>query len=985
MESQRPLQRLLLHRLSAIDPVFWIGKGKTRVMAGLHIRAHNDAIPLRFAPGQVVRQQSLDNATREANADLSFGPGESRSTNLTTITIPIAKGGNLELAIPLVADDDMGGGFLNWRIRPSGGARTTVLEIDAVRNVISIGDGPRPTQASYPLSEEGMEIALRPGRNFALYTRGTLSEFLVGFTCVAVDPDAAALRVRLREGSVAAVDVSGRTLSDARFAVFAHPVGERLVGGVPTFSLAASPVAAAVFDPFTFRVMHWLYCAPTPFDVPLTDPALDPPRLQQPFITWGVDTGVVVPRTANVCRWFDNARALVIAGDPPPALVEETAASDRWPTLTLISTRPDLVERAMRANGGARGTDPDEPAVCWSRTSKTVIGAIVDSARPSRAVMERAAESAAAAVRERAPGVLPELTAFAAARRRRARRPALPYTPDLGIAMVSLAGNMTRGRLPDDDGTIVPDYSIYARDDLWLVPWSAPVHPDRSWLLFDLNVRIASEWIATRACVELYGGSSWVVDAADSGSADEAKRLVRRAFREWLPGGVDARAEPAERRAAVLARAGIGPSEALRILAEAAYDACLGNGEYAGLHPQAEGLSFANPCVLVLTSGGEHQMDLKLNANAGAWAAVAARTGGAKPGIIVPTLLGPGALDELRSIQACIRQIVVEQCDDDAMRSVAPERARLGQALRERLEPATELLLAQMNPERVIAFSDIVLDALPHGRSILGLERPCCRFPADTNVSQYVAQMVVASRRSLSHTWRRRAAIVIAPQPNDEVTAWALELATALEDALARIGQACVRPVQKGANLDSVLAAISDCSMVFFVGHGEVAVGSAGLNIGVGKIDIGAIRAYDWSDKFICLIGCETAAIDSSDMAAAFLAGGARAVIGTLTEIRVDVARAFFEAFLRWSADVRAPIDYAFFGARCEAALYEILLGTGMPIGEATAAEASALFARHGTFAGSLDELGLEWAGAQAHVLFSMSLSLLGGASETLV
>ena len=987
LNSPPQLVRRLLNRRSSIDPVFSVDEHGTLMFSGLHIRAHNDAVPLRFAPGETIGQQSLEAGRIERPGALCFGPGQARQTPLTTLAVPLSGGGTIELSFPLVTEDDAGGEYFNWRLRPAGIMGGPILEIDRAKSMILLNPETIPGGRPEPLSREGLNIVLRAGASFALFTSGTTSDFLIGFTCVGVQPEAVAISVRMGEGSTAKLEVKGETLVEVSFAVFVHPYGERLLAGAPTFSLTPSRLAAAIFDPFQFRVMNWLFCMPTAYDVPLTDPVLAPPNLEQVFVTFGVDQGLIVPRTSNVRGWFDAAQALVMAGNPPEALLDKTIAGDRWRCVTLLSTSPQLVDHALAIKGGTPGIDPDQPTVRWSKVADaTFIGAVVDPDAPSHAVMEAAAAACAEAVRAGEAVATPEMEERSAALRR-AQRPALPYNADLVVAMVSVAGNMARGRLPQDDGSLTPNYSVYARDDLWLIPWNPAVGADRSRLLVELNLRLASEWLASRACVELYGKGTWT--AAGTADVEAATSAIRRDFREWLPKGLspERRAQPADDRAARVAQAGITPSAALRTVAQAAYEACSATSEYSGFDASAEGLSFANPCVLVLTSGGSEEMDLDLNASIGYWASVAGRSTGVKGGVVVPTLLAPGALDELHGLQVAIRKAVVKGGDSPAARSsVAAARARLGLALGERLEPATGILLAKLNPDRVIIFSGIVFDSLPFGRSIFGLEKPSCRLPVQGQASQYIAQMVAASRRSLRPSWRRRAAIVTAPQIDDDVTAWALEVSSFLEDELARVGQACVYPAQPGATLASVLDSLNACSMVFFIGHGEASENAAALDIGIGAIDIDTLRERDWSDKFICLIGCETAAIDASDMASAFLAGGARAVIGTLTLIRVDVARVFFGALLRYSAEGRLPLDYAFFSARCETALYEVLLGTGSPFGDATGAEAAALFIRHNRdFAAALDELGLLWPAVQEDLLFSLSLTLLGGASEMLV
>src|SRR5262249_7295972 len=133
----------------------------------------------------------------------------------------------------------------------------------------------------------------------------------------------------------------------------------------------------------------------------------------------------------------------------------------------------------------------------------------------------------------------------------------------------------------------------------------------------------------------------------------------------------------------------------------------------------------------------------------------------------------------------------------------------------------------------------------------------------------------------------------------------------------------------------------------------------------------------------VFLIGCETAAV-GSDLASAFLSGGARGIIGSFTVIPLDVAEVFFESFLRSSVDDRLPVDYAFFFARREAVLYEILTGMGHPHGTATAGYGAQLAHRHIRFSDILEELSTSWPEVRQHTVYSLSLTLLGAAGEML-
>ena len=164
---------------------------------------------------------------------------------------------------------------------------------------------------------------------------------------------------------------------------------------------------------------------------------------------------------------------------------------------------------------------------------------------------------------------------------------------------------------------------------------------------------------------------------------------------------------------------------------------------------------------------------------------------------------------------------------------------------------------------------------------------------------------------------------------------------------------------------------------------------SAELLLGDFTVSIDELRKIDWSNLFVLLIGCETAAIDSKngDIASTLLELGARAVVGTSTKISMDVAKVFLQEFFI-NLMAGAPADYSFFYAKRKAVLHEAL--SRIYQGKDFTNEINALFtpekkSKYMSMTEMLTKFGITWEQAGASALYAFSLSILGGAGERLV
>jgi hypothetical protein len=402
------------------------------------------------------------------------------------------------------------------------------------------------------------------------------------------------------------------------------------------------------------------------------------------------------------------------------------------------------------------------------------------------------------------------------------------------------------------------------------------------------------------------------------------------------------------------------------------------------------GLAAINPLVIVLATGGNDERDLGLEIAGTYWASYAASFSGNKPGILLPKLVRQHQIAEALRHQEAIRIAigVMDETEEAQQLDLRMKRMSLGQLTVSQLCPAVLKVLANANADRVIAFSPLNLDFIPFDTSILGLERPLVRFPVSTDI---VGNFWLVNAAAISATLSEGSSSVAILVPTGcatAVEAWAAGVGDQIRE-LAPLWGFAANTVQPTSTEQEILELIQSAELVFFVGHSTAGYGVApgALDLGHLELTFARLQELEWTGKLAFFFGCETGAIDvpESDLAGMLLSRGARAVLGTTAEISPHIVNAFLGSFLS-DASSGVPLDYAFFAARRETVIAEALLHEGMDWDAASVRAHEVTRARLGytPFTALLADVGMSWEDVYARAVFSLSITMAGGAATRL-
>jgi hypothetical protein len=293
-------------------------------------------------------------------------------------------------------------------------------------------------------------------------------------------------------------------------------------------------------------------------------------------------------------------------------------------------------------------------------------------------------------------------------------------------------------------------------------------------------------------------------------------------------------------------------------------------------------------------------------------------------------------------------------------------------------------LLDTLNADRLVLFSDLPLELIPYGDSLLGLEYAAACYPATMSVYD-VMTLVGQGRRRVQEMQDRRAAILCAPRGgSDPVVEWANAIGAMFDPLTNLLGMDAVYPVAGAEDAGAVLAAAANSSLVLFAGHGFAADGSAGLDVGTFMLSYRDILAQSWTGSVVLLFACESGASDTKegDLASAFLMRGARGVIATTAQVRLDIANQVLDNLMRL-IQRGLPLDYLFLLIQRRVALFELFQG---PSGEdlpMTLEEATKL-AESGPngFGQVLRRCNIDRRRLLRGTSFALTFKLYGGSSE---
>ena len=317
-----------------------------------------------------------------------------------------------------------------------------------------------------------------------------------------------------------------------------------------------------------------------------------------------------------------------------------------------------------------------------------------------------------------------------------------------------------------------------------MIPW-ATKPTDRSELIYEVNRRLIAEYIAVRAYGELMEASAHADSVPEAvASIQNLDEIARNHITAWCDWGSLSPREKSDQGAsfsAYLDSAGVGVHVVIEALARQVY------------HLRADERhrcqwSFANPFVLVYATAEDGTVDSCIELSVAFWSLYAGRSSGSKSGSIVLTLLPESEVGAARELQGSLRLELYRELNETVRDYIFNVRRLLGEFLNMTLDPAGPRLLEQVGADRIVVFSDIALDTLPFGGSILGLEVPLSRLPASASAYITVNLAVESSNRGRSMRVDRRAVLLVPAKEEDERTVWARHLAIEVAAELNCIG-----------------------------------------------------------------------------------------------------------------------------------------------------------------------------------------------------
>jgi hypothetical protein len=523
-----------------------------------------------------------------------------------------------------------------------------------------------------------------------------------------------------------------------------------------------------------------------------------------------------------------------------------------------------------------------------------------------------------------------------------ARLPALPICKDNFLDAIGwlLLANAHRGRVPPDSTRLVDE--IFDDDAYWLFPLRAD-RSDRWTLLAQLAGRITAEYLAARAAPEL-GGTVFrhaqpapperLAEAADLDAllGLPTPALLLTLFRRWQR-GMDAWSAPRTMAQLIgeLERRGLVKERFLRELARAAYDVLMGERV-----ADERRLTHFNPLVIAAIPMLEGEYDAGFHKEVAGLAMFAARRSAMKPGGVAVVGVHAALANAVRDRQKAVRMLLRRNLTPELADEIAIHRLMLGEICKAGCAMLALPLLDTLDADRLVLFSNLPLEFIPYGDSLLGLEYAAACYPASISVYD-VMTLVAQGRQRVQEMRDRRAAILCAPRGgSDPVVEWANEIGAMFDPLTNLLGMDAVYPVAGADNAGDVLAAAANSSLVLFAGHGFAADGSAGLDVGAFTLSYQDILAQSWTGSVVLLFACESGAADAmeGDLASAFLMRGARGVIATTAPVRLDIADQVLGNLVRL-IQRRLPLDYLFHLIRQRVVLFELFqgpFGEGLPI-----------------------------------------------------
>ncbi len=656
-------------------------------------------------------------------------------------------------------------------------------------------------------------------------------------------------------------------IKTGKICIFVHPgTGPRLIGGSPTFSFVPSDLMIGVdLSCIHPTALAWFPCVyASAYDIPIANPPKAPVQLSLPVLTLFDQTknGFALPRCFRAFSDFHLIKKIVIVGKPQEVFFSDLVKSKKYATIAVISDSQQHLSRILK-HLDAKARLPIANKSIWITVDKTRVAILW---LPKLSTSQSLIENFFIEIMKRCSNdwMLKEPLNVSNYHQKRRLRP-IPYCNDLSIGMISILGNIYREKLPDLTKFSL-NYDIYRNNSFWLVPCEG-FSIERSKLIEELNIRIVSEHIASRAYSELM--------SIRQGSTNKLKhkisqRTACKLFDFWRRySGLSQTELLALERITCTIQVKSTKSQQLlfKSLAIAAYQACSQKGYFFKSNPRSEGLAYVNSLIVVYATGSDNAYDLNLQFCSNFWAFYAGRTRSIKPAAIVASFLHNDETEEIKTLQNELRQLLQNRIlPDIQIYRIQIARENLSKKLTETIEPATYSLMRKLNPDRIIVFSNFALENLQCNGTILCLEYPVARYPASLPTAYSAGlRSAIASFSRIYCFAPNKAAVLVARNIIDEITKWAIGISDELKATLSLIGCDVCFPFEDYKDKKAALKKLEGTQIVIFIGHGRASLDSAELLLGDFTISIDELRKIDWSNLFVLLIGCETAAIDSKN------------------------------------------------------------------------------------------------------------------------
>jgi hypothetical protein len=415
-------------------------------------------------------------------------------------------------------------------------------------------------------------------------------------------------------------------------------------------------------------------------------------------------------------------------------------------------------------------------------------------------------------------------------------------------------------------------------------------------------------------------------------------------------------------------------------MARAAYDVLMGERVEEGRK-----LTHLNPLVIAAVPMSDAEYDGGFHKEVAGLAMFAARRSAMKPGGVAVIGVRDSLSDVVRDGQKQVRMLLQRDLTPDLADDIANLRLVLGEICKAGCATQALPLLDTLDADRLVLLSNLPLELIPYGDSLLGLEYATASYPASMSVYD-VMTLVGQGRQKVQAMQDRRAAILCAPRGGtDPVVEWANAIGETFDPLANLLGMDAVYPVAGAEDAGTVLTAAANSGLVLFAGHGFAADGSAGLDVGAFTLSYQDILAQSWTGSVVLLFACESGAGDAvaGDLASAFLMGGARGVIATTAQVRLDIADQLLSQLMGMTIQLGFPLDYSFHLIRRRVALFELFQDPTAADAPLTLEEAIKL-AESGPsgFGEALRRCGIDLPRLVRGTTYALTFKLYGGLSE---